>query len=486
MKESHNIPDISELIRSIEEVRNLCNKHENEICVLKRENKKLRTSNRHLREENKLLKQENMILKKENHKLKEEIISLKHKKNSHNSSMPPSSDIGREHRSTSLRKSSGKKTGGQSGHKGTTLKMIDISDLIEKHFPLVCENCGNSLSDFTANFSGRRQIIDLPKISPIVTEHRIYSKQCNCGHCTKSNYPDRVKTPISYGANIQSLVAYLSARQYVPVDRMHELLSEILNVNLSQGGICYLLNKMANKAKKEHLKIKKSVMDSSVIGADETGANINGDNHWYLTFQNQDYTFIDVHKNRGYKAIIDLFGDNFDNSTLVTDCWPSYFKTNAKHHQICTAHLQRELIGLTQKYPMQTWTMKFNDLILESLKLAKRYKQVPKNKLDQIFLKLDKLLKLKINPKWKEILAFANRMIRYKDFLFNFLSNTEIPPDNNASERAIRNVKVKQKVSGFFKSFKGAQNYATLRSCIDTAIKQGINPWDKLCHIANY
>lgn len=70
-----------------------------------------------------------------------------------------------------------------------------------------------------------------------------------------------------------------------------------------------------------------------------------------------------------------------------------------KHHQICTAHLQRELISLTQKYPMQTWTMKFNDLILGSLKLAKRYKQVPKKEFDQIFLKLDKLLKLKINPK---------------------------------------------------------------------------------------
>lgn len=486
MKDSHNIPDISELLRSIEDVRNLCNKHEHDICVLKSENKKLTTSNRHLRQENKLLKQENKILKKENQELKEEITSLKHRKNSHNSSMPPSSDVGREGRSSSLRKSSGKKPGGQPGHKGTTLKMIGISDLTEKHFPLVCENCGSSLSDLTADFSGRRQIIDLPKIAPIVTEHRIYSKQCNCGHCTKSNYPDTVKTPISYGANIQSLVAYLSARQYVPVERMHELLSEILNVNLSQGGICYLINKMANKAKTEHLKIKKAVMASSVIGADETGANINGDNHWYWTFQNQDYTFIDVHKNRGYKAIVDLFGNNFENSTLVTDCWPSYFKTNAKHHQICTAHLQRELIGLTQKYPMQTWTIKFNDLILESLKLAKRYKHVPKNELDQIFLKLDKLLKLKINPKWKEIIAFANRMIRYKDFLFNFLSNTAIPPDNNASERAIRNVKVKQKVSGFFKSFKGAQNYATLRSCIDTAIKQGLNPWDKLYHIANY
>jgi transposase/regulator of replication initiation timing len=287
LKKSQNIPDISELLRSIEEVRNLCNKHENEICVLKSENKKMRASNKILLKENKTLKQENKRLKKENQELKEEIKSLKHKKNSSNSSMPPSSDIGREQSSRSLRKVSGKKSGGQIGHKGTTLKMIAYANHTEKYFPLVCENCGNNLSDLTADLSGRRQIIDLPRIAPIVTEHRIYSKQCNCGHCTKSNYPASVKAPISYGANIQSLVAYLSARQYVPVERMHEFLSEILNVNLSQGGICYLLNKMANKAETEHLKIKKAVMASSVIGADETGANINGDNHWYWTFQNQ-------------------------------------------------------------------------------------------------------------------------------------------------------------------------------------------------------
>jgi transposase len=485
LKESHNIPDISELLRSIEEVRNLCNKHEKEICVLKSENKKLRAANKNLRQENKILKQENKILQKENQELKQEIASLKHRKNSDNSSMPPSSDIGRERRTSSLRKSSGKKPGGQTGHKGTTLKMRDISDLTEKHFPTVCENCGSSLSDLAAIFSGRRQIIDLPKIEPIVTEHQIYTKQCDCGHCTKSNYPNAVTSPISYGANIQSLVAYLSVRQYVPIERMHELLSEILNVNLSEGGICYLLNKMANKAETEHLKIKKAVMNSTVIGADETGANINGDNHWYWTFQNQDYTFIDVHKNRGYNAIIDLFGNNFENSTLVTDCWSSYFKTNARDHQICTAHLQRELIGLTQKYPMQTWTMKFNALILEALKLNKKHSQVPQNKIDQILLKLDNLLKFNINPKWKEISTFLNRMIKYKKFIFNFISNPTIPPDNNASERAIRNVKVKQKVSGFFKSFKGAQNYAVIRSCIDTAIKQGLNPWDQLCQIAN-
>ena len=462
----------------------LCNKHETDIYELKDENKQLRKENKNLLQENKQLKQENKILKKENQDLKNQLISLKHRKDSSNSSMPPSSDMTKPKRTNSLRKTSGKKPGGQPGHKGSTLKMQENPDLTENHYPLVCEHCGSSLSESSAEFSGQRQIIDLPEIRQIVTEHRIYSKQCNCGHCTKSAYPDFVKSPVSYGANIQSLVAYMSARQYIPVERMHEFFKEILKVNLSEGGICYLLDKMAKKAEGEYLRIKTSVMQSKVIGADETGANINGNNHWYWTFQNPEYTFIGVHKNRGYKAIIDLFGNNFENSTLVSDCWPSYFKTNAMNHQMCTAHLQRELIGLTQKYPSQTWTIKFNNLLLRATKLTKQYTQVPTNKITEIYLEFEKLLKFKINSKWKELIPFFNRMIRYKKYLFNFLSDPSIPPDNNASERAIRNVKVKQKVSGFFKSFKGAENYATLRSCIDTALKQGVNPWLKLCEIA--
>ena len=116
--------------------------------------------------------------------------------------------------------------------------------------------------------------------------------------------------------------------------------------------------------------------------------------------------------------------------------------------------------------------------------MAKQYSQIPNNKISEIWLEFENLLRFKLNPQWTELIAFFKRMIRYKAYLFNFLSDPSIPPDNNASERAIRNVKVKQKVSGFFKSFKGAENYAIIRSCIDTALKKGINPWIKLCEIA--
>lgn len=477
MKKSNSNPDISDLLKSIEEVRSLCHHQQKEIGGLRRENQVLRDENESLKKEIKGLKQENQTLKAE-------LAASKHKKDSSNSHMPPSSDMGKFQRTQSLRKSSGKKPGGQPGHKGTTLKMTDTPDLFENHMPTVCERCGSSLQEIPADFAGRRQVVDLPPITPIVTEHRVFSKQCACGHCTRTEFPAPVKAPVSYGANIQSLITYLSARQYLPMDRMHEFLKDVFNVGISPGGICYLLDKMAKKAQSSYLEIKNSIMQSEVIGADETGANIDGVNHWYWTLQNPKHTFIGVHRKRGFEAITALFGNAFQDATLVTDCWASYFKTNAKDHQICTAHLQRELVGLTEKYPVQNWTLKLNALLLEATQLAKKDTPVSDQAIKNILIRFEELLHHRPNPKWKDLTAFHKRMVKYKKYLFNFLFDPMIPPDNNASERAIRNVKVKQKVSGFFKTMKGAENYAIFRTCIDTALKQGENPLAKLNAIA--
>jgi transposase/FtsZ-binding cell division protein ZapB len=471
--------DISKLLQSIEDIRLRCDNLDTEVVELKKENKQLRNDNKDLRIENKELRNENK-------QLKEKLTNLEHKKNSSNSSMSPSSDISKPKRTKSLRKESNKSLGGQVGHKGSTLRISQIPDKIEEYFPSVCESCGNNLSEATAKYIGRRQKIDIPPIHPVITEHIVYSKQCTCGNCTKAAYPSGVNSAVSYGSNIQALITYLSARQYIPINRIRELFTDVLNVNISEGGICYLLDKMAKKAKPEYEKIANSVKQEKVIGADETGANINGVNHWYWTFQSNLYTFIGIHRRRGFVALEDLFGNNFENACLVTDCWPAYFKTNANNHQLCLAHLQRELIGLSEKYPKQTWTLKLNHLFHKAYKLYQKHidLQIPLDSSKKILEECNRLLNVKPKLDDKGIYAFYKRMIKYKNYLFNFLYDPNIPPDNNASERAIRNVKVKQKVSGLFKSFKGAENYATIRSCIDTSIKQGGKPLDTLYSIA--
>jgi len=150
---------------------------------------------------------------------------------------------------------------------------------------------------------------------------------------------------------------------------------------------------------------------------------------------------------------MNLFGYNFENATLLTNCWPSYFKTNAKNHQLCLVNLQRELIGLSQKDQTQTWTMNFDYLLFQAINLAKQYEKISLGKIKEIHLTYEKLMELKELIKCKAITPFFNRMIKYKKYLFNFLTKNNIPPYNNASERAIRNVKIKRKVSGFSLNF---------------------------------
>lgn len=398
-------------------------------------------------------------------------------KNSQNSSRPPSSDFPKLQKTQSLREPSLKKPGGQLGHEGSTLRMVTTPDIIEQHTPFYCICCGEDLSAQQSCFAGKRQVIDLPPIVPNVAEHQLFDKRCKCGHLNKASYPIGVTAPVSYGENVQALIAYLSARQYIPIKRLSEFMSDMFGLSVSTGGIDYILNKMTKKASVIYESIRQDVLKNTIIGADETGVNINSKNNWAWTFQYDRATFIAIHPNRGSKAIDEIMPEGLQNNILVTDCWSSYFKTNAASHQLCTAHLLRELTFLKEKYKNDTWATRMSGLITNALCL-RRENNTTKTKVEQILNSFSDLTIEPICQENKEVIVFQKRMVKYADYVFNFLQNKDIPPDNNGSERAIRNFKVKLKVSGFFKSFAGAMTYATIRSVIDTAIKNSQNPFE--------
>lgn len=426
---------------------------------------------------NKIKELEQVIeeLKSDNKGLKSKLADYQTKKNSNNSSKPPSSDFGNLKKTKSLKKSSGKKVGGQPGHKGNSIKMTSNPDFTEGHHPSYCNCCGNNLSGIEPELFGKRQVVDIPEIELTVTEHQVYKKVCSCGCVSKGSYPNGVDAPICYGKNTQALVAYLSARQYVPYKRLEEMLRSVFGLNICQGSIKNILDKTSEKLQPMYETIRRSVLNSPVVGGDETSVNINGKNNWVWTFQNNKATFIGIHPKRGYMAIEDLMPEGFSNTIIVSDCWASYFKTNAKSHQICTAHILRELQYLTERYKSQTWSGRLTRLIKVALKIH-RSRNITPDIINRIIIKLKELLYEIIDKSFKKIISLQKRLAKYQDYLFLFLTNEFVPPDNNGSERAIRNFKVKQKVSGFFKTNRGATNYAILRSVCDTAIKNNQNP----------
>ena len=431
------------------------------------------------------LEKENLLLKKENKILPERLSRYENPKNSRNSSIPPSKDENRPKKNQSLRNKTEKKPGGQPGRKGRTLEMTATPDNVVDLYPDFCNDCGISLENTQAIFDKSRQIVDIPPINAVWTEYRTYTKNCNCGCNTLSDFPEDVKSPVSYGSNIESLIGYFHARQYLPFSRMKEMMSDVFNINISEGGLHYLLNRFADKTAPFYENIRQRVSQSKVIGTDETGVKVNGNKHWFWTWQTQNLTYIAHSDTRGKAAINTHFPDGFPEATLVRDGWRAQTGTIAAHHQTCLAHLLRDLKYHNEKYSSK-WSMNFRILLLDAMELSEtKETNQPRNRY-KIIQRLEILLLKPPNKKHKELYTFYKRICRERQNLFTFLFIENVPPDNNASERAIRNVKVKQKISGQFKTERTAQNFAMIRSVIDTTIKNGMNVLEALNLIAKF
>ena len=237
-------------------------------------------------------------------------------KNSRNSSLPPSKDENRPKPNQSLRKSSGKSVGGQKGREGKTLEMTSTPDKIVELHPDYCNNCGLSLIEAEAIKKQSRQIIDIPLIKAVFTEYQSFSKICSCGCATDANFPKGVNSSISYGENIEALVAYFHARQYLPFARMKETFNDAFGIPISEGGIHGLLQRFAQKATPVYQMIKERVAQSKVIGTDETGIKVNGNKQWFWTWQTSNLTFVTHSNNRGSETINREFPQGFPHRHL--------------------------------------------------------------------------------------------------------------------------------------------------------------------------
>lgn len=410
---------------------------------------------------------------------------------SKNSSLPSSKNpIGVKH-TNSLREKSNRKTGGQPGHAGTThapIEDIDVSD-VKEVYPLFCPFCGAPIDKSKLTEKEIRFLIDFPtSLLPVVTKYiQLVGKCENCGKEVKGEFPATVTAPICYGPRVEALVAYLSTFQDIPFKRMTEMLDTLFGIPLSQGTISNMLQRMRKKSKIPMEVIRQMFMQSTVGGADESGLTIDGDGNWIWVFQTEVVTYLVVDPSRGERVLNMVFPEGLQNMMLVTDRWPSYFNLLVKDHQICIAHLLRNTFYFVQLLSEQPWPTELMELFRNAIEdkykegSSKELREKYDDKFDQL---LQRAPKLDSEIYQEKLDTFVKGLQKHKSHVFTFLEYQDVPADNNASERAVRPIKTKMKVSGQFKSLEGAQAYASIHSIVQTARKNGQNPYLALAAVA--
>ena len=395
----------------------------------------------------------------------------KPEKNSSNSSVPPSQEsiAAREKRRTkSLRKPSGRPSGGQPGHKGTTLQTVGTPDRIIEHEPHYCKCCGRPLDGVGYRKIRKTQVMDIRFVME-TTEEQYYEKVCQCGCVNNCDAPN---CRIKYGDTLRAFVTYLNVVQCMPFKRIAELISDLCGRKISEGTIQNILKGNSRKADPAYEEIRRRIELSPVAGADETGAAVGKELHWNWIFQTDLLTYVYQVKSRGMEAIDSKFPKGLPNSTLVTDRHRSYFKMDVKDHQVCLAHLLRNAEYLNELDKKQDWSRRFVHLIGHAISL-RREGNITQRKIKVLKTKMKNLLGESLTHLDEEFESFRKGILKVKDYLFTFLSNPLVPYDNNASERGVRKIKIKQKVSGCFRTDDGADDFAKLHSIAETAMKNG-------------
>lgn len=451
-------------------MRRTANSHYDQICQLNR------ASQRQLKE----LK----ALRKENAELRRRLSQYEEpSKNSGNSSVPPSKENMKDESARltkSLRKASGKKPGGQHGHEGNTLKKTDAPDSVSDIMPDKCDACGDSLENCVTVFDYITQIVSLPELRPVINEIRYYVKVCRtCGKRVKAHAQRRRSNSVVYDASVKGLVVYLSVVQFLPYNRISTFFREVFCLEISQGSMVNWVNEARKAAGPAIEKIKRYIMESSVVGFDETGCYCNRRLDWAWIAQTVYFTLVFHGKSRGGKELEDRFGDSLARMTAVTDRHSAYFALHFLNHQVCLAHLLRECQYLNELDKEQKWSKTVESLFQEAIHERNRR---PAEAIDlRPWLdRLDKLIDENLSRLDEKFNTFKNGLLKCRDYIFNFLCDPAIPPGNNASERGIRKVKIKLKNSGCFRSDLGADAFMDLHSIVETTKKQGNSPYNAI------
>ena len=414
-------------------------------------------------------------------------------KDSHNSSKPPSSD-GLARKTKSLRRRSGKKPGGQIGHRGETLRLVATPDAVVDHRPTTCIGCQSVLPEEAAVVGReRRQVHDLPPIRLQITEHQALRVRCpGCQTVTAAPFPATVPSRVQYGPRLRALAVYLVEQQLVPYGRVREFFGDLLGAELSVGTLVDWVGQAAMALEPVEAGIKAALGRAAVLHNDETGVRQAGHLAWAHVASTKLLTHYGIHAQRGAEATTAIGILPRFRGVSVHDGWKPYRAHTACQHALCNIHHLRELTFLEEQY-QQTWAKDLKDLLRQMKAATEQARAVGAPHLlpaerDRFVARYEDLLAIGLaaNPppprpahqrgrqKQSPARNLLERLWMDQDAVLAFLRDLTVPFDNNQAERDLRMLKVQQKVSGCFRSDAGGTAFARIRGYLSSLTKQGI------------
>lgn len=424
--------------------------------------------------------------------------------NSRNSSKPPSSDGYEKPAPKSLRRPSGRKPGGQPGHKGRHLKQVERPDEVIRHVPERCRACGDDLRGAEIVAEEARQVFDLPPVALHVTEHRAQRRRCACGATSAAPFPQGVSAPASYGPGLRALTLYLICFQHLPYQRAARLLADWLGAPVSTGTLRAIVERGGGDLDRFQGIVRGQLIGSAVTHFDETGARADGALRWVHSASTDRFTLYRLHDRRGEDGIEHLGVLGSFKGVAVHDGWATYRNYEGAAHALCNVHHLRELLGAIERDPdTQAWAKEMDALLREIKAAVDQARAAGQDALSSVALAA-------FEERYEQVIARGHaqnppptkrtgkrgpigrsktanlhrRLDEHREEVLRFAHDFRVPFDNNQAERDLRMVKLQQKISGSWRTIEGAEGFLALRSYLSTAAKHGHDILDILARLA--